>query len=224
MVLDLLLIGFSGLMSLIAMALTTVGLMRRKRRFWKGSFVAFVCFVLFNVFSVYSYLNNSNDHRGFDGFQGKRKTKDAGRILGNAASGATRDVQATLDDEAIIQLAKKGAKIVGNGMKAMTTVFGGPVGKTLMFTDESVAQAGIVIGRAERIAKTDTTSVFGLFLEFKKDFKGTLTLTAYDSNGLKRDTSEIALTGKAGKEEIQVFAFNYFHPHLSGYCVLSGAE
>ena len=62
---------------------------------------------------------------------------------------------------------------------------------------------------------------FGVFLEFKDDFKGNLSLTAFDSKGLKQDVSELKVEEKAGKAKVYLFKFEYFEPGLSGYCVIT---
>lgn len=221
MILYLLLIVFSVLMTLIAFGLTIGGLIKKKRKVWIGSLASFVAFSLLAVFSIVIYAKESINYMGSDEFQAetKKKAENMGKTWGNTVSGTAQGLEATLDDEAIAKLANKGATIVGKGVKAVATGLDETVGKTTMFPDESLAAAGISIGRAEQILDSANYS-FGLFLEFERDFSGSLVLTAYDSEGKKQDISIMTLTEKAGKAKVYVFGFDYFQPGVSGYCIL----
>jgi hypothetical protein len=222
MIIYLLLIVFTGLMTIIALGLTIGGIVKKKRKLWIGSLVGFLFFTLLTVFSVYTYIKENINYMGTEEFQAetKKKAENLGKTWGNTVSGTAQGLEATLDDEAIAKLANKGANIVGKGVKAVATGLDETTGKTTVFADESVDKTGILIGRAEQI--TDSTKYsFGLFLEFKNDFDGKLILTAYDSKGLKQDNSELTIKQKAGKAKVYVFQFDYFQPGLSGYCILT---
>jgi hypothetical protein len=222
MIIYLLLIVFTGLMTIIALGLTIGGIVKKKRKLWIGSLVGFLFFTLLTVFSVYTYIKENINYMGTEEFQAetKKKAENLCNTWGNTVSGTAQGLEATLDDEAIAKLANKGANIVGKGVKAVATGLDETTGKTTVFADESVDKTGILIGRAEQI--TDSTKYsFGLFLEFKNDFDGKLILTAYDSKGLKQDNSELTIKQKAGKAKVYVFQFDYFQPGLSGYCILT---
>ena len=221
MILYLLLIVFSVLMTLIAFGLTIGGLIKKKKKVWIGSLASFVVFSLLAVFSIVIYAKESINYMGSDEFQEetRKKAENMGKTWGNTVSGTAQGLEATLDDEVIAKLANKGATIVGKGVKAVSTGLDETVGKMTVFPDESLATAGITIGRAEHLLDTAKYS-FGLFLEFEKDFSGTLILTAYDSEGLKMDITELKVTEQAGKSRVHIFGFNHFQPGLSGYCIL----
>ncbi|MFN8277431.1 MAG: hypothetical protein U0T84_08115 [Chitinophagales bacterium] len=221
MLLYLLLVIFVGLMTLIALGLTIGGLIKNNKKLWISALVAFVVFSMLSVVSVYTYVKESINYMGSEEFQAetKKKAENLGKTWGNTVSGTAQGLEATLDDDAIAKLANKGAKIVGKGVKAAATGLDETAGKTTVFTDESIDKAGITVGRAEEI--TDSAKIsFGLFLEFKKEFDGKLTLTAFDSKGLKQDNASLAINQQAGKAKVYVFQFDYFKPGLSGYCVL----
>lgn len=221
MIIYLLLVIFTGLITLIALGLTIGGLVKKKQKLWIGSLAAFVIFFLITVFAGYSYLKASINYMGSDEFQNetKKKAENVGKTWGNTVSGTAQGLESTLDEDAIAKLANKGATIIGKGVKATATGFDETTGKTTVFADKSIDDAGIDIGRAEKIADSAKIS-FGLFLEFEKDFDGKLALVAFDSKGLKQDISELMINEKAGKAKVYVFQFDYFEPGLSGYCIL----
>lgn len=221
MLLYLLLVVFVGLMTLIALGLTIGGLIKNNKKLWISALVAFVVFSILTVVSVYTYVKESINYMGSEEFQAetKKKAENLGKTWGNTVSGTAQGLEATLDDDAIAKLANKGAKIVGKGVKAAATGLDETAGKTTVFADESIDKEGVTVGRAEQITDSAKNS-FGLFLEFKKDFDGKLTLTAFDSKGLKQDNASLAIKQKAGQAKVYVFQFDYFKPGLSGYCVL----
>lgn len=222
MIIYLLLIVFSVLMTLIAFGLTIGGLIKKKKKVWIGSLASFVIFSLLAVFSIVIYTKESINYMGSDEFQAetKKKAENMGKTWGNTVSGTAQGLESTLDDEAIAKLANKGAVIVGSGVKAVSTGLDETVGKTTVFPDSSLVAIGVTIGRAEQILDSANFD-FGLFLEFEKDFEGKLLLTAYDSEGLKKDIASLAINEKAGKAKVYVFEFTYFEPGVSGYCILS---
>lgn len=222
MILNLLFIVFTVLMTFIALGLTIAGLIKKKQTLWIISLAAFVIFTLLTVFAIYSYVKKSIDYMGTEEFQAetKKKAENMGKSWGNTVTGTVQGLDSTLDDEAIAKLANKGANIVGKGVKAVATGIDETVGKTTVFADKSIDLVGITIGRAEQI--TDSAKFcFGLYLEFKTDFNGSLALTAFDSQGLKQDNAVLTIKEKAGTAKVYVFQFDYFKPGLSGYCILT---
>ncbi|MBD2770398.1 hypothetical protein IC235_21135 [Hymenobacter sp. BT664] len=212
-------------LTFISLGLTIRGLIKRNQKAWIGSLAAFVVLTLVTVFSIITYAKKTIDYMGSDEFQAetKKKAENTGRIWGNTVSGAAQGLEATLDDEAIEKLAKKGAVIAGKGVKAVATGLDETTGKTTVFADKPLADLGVSIGRAEQLTDS-TNNSFGLFLEFKKDFAGKLALTAYDSKGLKMDNAELNVKAEGGTAKVHVFRFKYFKPGLSGYCILTKAE
>ncbi len=222
MIIQLLALVLCILLTLISLGFFIAGIVKKKQNLWIGSLVAFVIMVLLTVFSAYSYIKATVNYMGSDEFQEetRKKAENAGRVWGNTVTGAAQGLEATLDEDAIAKLANKGAKIAGKGVKAVAEGLDETTGATTIFADESIEKAGISIGRAEAIGDSSSRT-YGLYLEFKENFSGTLRLTAYDSKGNKMDNAEVELTEKAGKAKVYTFKFTYFEPGLSGYCILS---
>lgn len=224
MILYLLLCVLAFLLTLIALGLTIGGLIKKKRTLWISSLAAFVLFTLLSVFSAYTYVKKSIDYMGSDEFQEetKKSASNWGKNIGNTVSGAAEGLEATLDDEAIAKLAKKGGVILGSGVKAVSEGVDETLGKQTVYADKEVENLGITIGRAEWQVDSVKYS-FGLYLEFKNDFNGTLRLIAYDNDGKKVDNSEVKVTQKKGADKVFVFGFDHLKPAQSQYCVLTVA-
>jgi len=222
MILYLLFLVLSAILTFIALGFIVGGLVKGNKQVWISALVAFVLLTLVTVFAGYTYVKETINYMGSDEFQEetRKKAENVGKTWGNTVTGTAQGLEATLDDDAIAKLANKGAKIVGKGVKAAATGMDETVGKTTVFLDESADREGVAIGRAEQITDSLKHS-FGLFLEFNKDFNGTLSLTAYDSEGKKQDKAELPFKEKAGKAKVYVFQFDYFKPGMSGYCVLA---
>jgi hypothetical protein len=58
------------------------------------------------------------------------------------------------------------------------------IGNKNIFIDQNLADAGFELGRADE-QYNSRTSDLGIFIEFKKDFKGKVKLTNYDESGKK---------------------------------------
>ena len=219
-------LGFSLLvLALGALGLTVWGLIQKKKTLWVSALVAFgVVGVLAGTLTVL-LVKKSVDYLDSDEFGADtRATATAvGAAAGRTVSGAAQGLGAGLDDAALEKLARKGGTLVGRGVKAAAAGLDETAGKTTVFADESLAAAGIGLGRAQELPDSARYR-FGLFLDFRQDFNGTLLLTAYDSKGLKMDNAAVAVEAKAGAAKVYVFAFQYFQPGLSGYCVLSKAK
>jgi|ERR1043165_4165379 hypothetical protein len=222
MLLYLLAVVLCGLLTLISIGLFIGGLVKKKQNLWIGSLIAFVVFTLLTVTTAYTYTKKAIDYMGSNEFQSetKKTAENMGKTWGNTVSGTAQGLEATLDEEAIAKLANKSGKIMGKGVTALSSGLDETAGHTTIFADESVDKVGITVGRAEEISGKESKN-YGLYLEFKNDFDGTLRLTAYDSKGNKMDNSEIEVKEKAGKAKVCAFKFQYFTPGLSGYCILT---
>ncbi len=176
---------------------------------------------MLSAFSIISSIKETVNYMGTVEFQEntKKKAESSGKTWVNTVSGAAQGLDESLDDKVILKLANKGAKIVGEGAKATAAGFDETTGKTTILSDESIEKIGITIGRAERV-NDSITHRFGLFLEFKQDFEGKLTLTAFDDEGLKMDISELVVNEKAGQAKVYLLQFKYFKRGLSGYSIL----
>ncbi len=233
MIFYLLAIVFFGLLTIVAFGLTIGGLVKKSRKLWVSSLCGFLFFTLLTVFLAFSYVKKSVDYIGSEEFQNetKKKAENLGKTWGNTVSGTAQGLEETLDEGALEKLAGKGSRIIGKGIKAAAIGLDETVGKTIVFTDESIDKAGITVGRADQIlesnvGRSDSANdpskySFGLFLEFKNDFDGKLILTAFDSRGAKIDIAKVSIKETAGKEKVYVFKFDYFKPSVSNYCVLS---
>jgi hypothetical protein len=222
MILYLLLLVLTGLLTLIALGFTIGGLVKKKEKVWITSLVLFVLFTMLTVLTGYTYVKETVNYMASDEFQDetRKKSETMGKTWGNTVSGTAKGLEETLDETAIEKLAAKSATIAGKGVSAIAKGLDETTGKTTVFADESIEQAGVTIGRAEHIAGSPGHK-FGLFLEFKENFDDKLILTAYDSKGLKQDITELEVKQLAGKGKVYVFQFDNFQPGLSGYCILS---
>ena len=221
----LLLVVFVILLTLIALGLTIGGLIKKKRGLWVGSLSAFVVLTLVTVFSIVTYVKQTINYLGSDEFQEetRKSASNWGKNVGNTVSGAAEGLEATLDESAISKLAEKGGIILGKSVKAISTGVDETLGKQSVFADQEIEKSGINIGRAEWLTELSKYSM-GLYLEFKKDFKGKVRLIAFDRDGKKLDNSEIDIQQKSGQEKVFVFQFDYLKPAQGSYCILSGLE
>lgn len=152
----------------------------------------------------------------------KKSASNWGKNIGNTVSGAAEGLEATLNNKSITKLAEKSGIILGGGIKAISKGLEESIDKQKVFADKEIEKDGIYIGRAEWIASSaDKKSSFTLYLEFKKDFKGSLKLTVYDNDGKKIDNAIIEVDEKSGEEKLFVFDFSYLDPTLSEYCILT---
>lgn len=220
----LLLLVFAILMALIAIVFIVVGISKKNTQMWAGSLVGFVAFSLLIVFSIVKMVTSTVEYLGSDEFheQTRKNAENWGKSVGNTITGASQGLEASIDEEAIYNLANKTARIAGNGVKAIAEGLDESVGKTTIFMNEEVSDEGIEIGRADEDNEGEGT-VITLHLDFEKDFEGKLRLSAYDSEGTKMETSELAVKEVAGTEKVFEFPFSYSRPGLSGYCILSKA-
>ena len=60
-----------------------------------------------------------------------------------------------------------------------------------------------------------------LFIEYSKDFNGKLTLTSYDSEGLKTDYTFLNTNANAGEQRIEEFILYNEAAGDNGYCILA---
>ena len=221
MILYLLLCVFAILVTVIALGIAIAGIINKKRTLWISSLSIFVVCALFSVFSVVTYIKKSIDYMGSDEFQEetKRSASNWGKNIGNTVSGAAEGLEETLDEDVINKLAEKSGIILGGGVKALSKGASN-TGNKAVHVDKEMEKYGIEIGHAELLENSKKTS-FGLYLEFKKDFKGKLRLTAFDMEGKKIDNSTIELDQKLDQDEVFEFEFKYLKPINCEYLILS---
>ena len=217
----IMLIALTILLSLIAIGFTIGGLIKNKKKVWITSLILTVVFIMTTVFSIAVYIKRKAEYLTSEEFQEetRKSAEQLGRTWGNTVSGTAKGLEESIDDDAILKLASKGAKLLGNGVKVVAAGFDETTAKTKIFSDESISLKGISVGRAELLEDSVKIS-YGLFLDFSEDYEGTLELTAYDNEGLKMDHTMMEFNEKKGAAKVHVFQFDYFKPGLNGYCIL----
>ena len=187
----LLLCIFAVLLTIISFGFIIGGLIKGKKSVWISSLMAFVILTLLSVSSIVLYVKKSIDYAASEEFQAetKKTASNWGKNIGNTVSGAADGLESTLDDQAIAKLAKKGGVILGSGVKAFAKGVDETLGKQAIYPDKNLEKSRIKIERAEWLVDSAKLT-FGVYLEFQNDFKGSLSLTAYDDHGNKIDRSE----------------------------------
>lgn len=97
------------------------------------------------------------------------------------------------------------------------------IGNKNIFIDQNLVDAGFELGRAEEQYNSKTNDL-GIFIDFKKDFKGKLKLTNYDQTGKRIDVAEKEIDVKAGQEKVEVFSFSHSGLGLTTYYIISKAD
>ena len=97
------------------------------------------------------------------------------------------------------------------------------VGNKNIFVDHSLSDAGFELGRAEELYNSKTNDL-GIFIAFKKDFKGKLKTTNYDQTGKKIDVAGKAINAKAGEGKVEVFSFEHSYLGITTYYIISRAD
>ena len=146
-----------------------------------------------------------------------------GQTVGSVSSGLSKGLSTTLDDEAISNLAKKSATILGKSIKTIASSLDTTIGNKNIFIDQNLADADFELGRADEQYNSKTNDL-GIFIEYKKDFKGKLKLTNYDQTGKKIDIAEKEINAKAGQEKVEVFSFSHSELGLTTYYIISKAD
>jgi hypothetical protein len=153
----------------------------------------------------------------------KKGSEIVGQTVGSVSSGLSKGLSTTLDDEAISNLAKKSAAILGKSIKTMASGFDSTIGNKSIFMDQNLTDAGLELGRADEQYKSKTNDL-GIFIDYKKDFKGKLKLTNYDQTAKKIDIAEKEINVQAGQGRVEVFSFSHSDLGLTTYYIISRAE
>ena len=221
----IILIVICGLLVLVSIGALIFGVIKKRKSFLISAIVLFGVGVIGCVASglmysklVYQYVKSRE-------FQDdtKRGSELLGQTVGSVSSGLSRGLSESLDDKAISDLAKKSATILGTSIKTIASGFDTTIGSKNIFIDKNLADAGFELGRAYEQYDSVTNNL-GIFIEYKKDFKGNLKLTNYDQAGKKIDISQKAIDVKAGEENVEVFRFSYSDLGLTTYYIISKAN
>ena len=225
MVLYLLLLFSFGIVIAVAMGTLIFGIIsQRKNLLVRAAILLVVGFSGF-IFSAFSYTKKTVNYVRSDQFQHdtEKGSELVGQTDGSVSSGLSKGLSKTLDDEAIADLAKKSATIIGKSIKTMASALDSTIGHKNIFIDKNLDGAGFEMGRADEDFHSKTNDL-GIFIEFKKDFKGKLKLTNYDQAGKKIDIAETEIDAKAGQGKVEVFSFLHSALGITTYYILSKAE
>jgi hypothetical protein len=221
----LLLVIASGLVVLVSIATFIFGLIKKRKNILITAVILFVAGTIGCVYSGLAYSKKVYHYVTSNEFQEdtKKGSEIVGKTVGSVSSGLSQGLSTTLDDEAISDLAKKSATVLGKSIKTMASSFDSTIGNKNIFIDQNLADAGFEPGRADEQYNSKTNDL-GIFIDYKKDFKGKLKLTNYDQTGKKIDVSEKEINVKAGQEQVEVFSFSHSDLGLTTYYIMSKAE
>lgn len=225
MILYLLLIIVSGLVVLISIGTLIVGFIKKRRGILVTAVMLFIVGVVGCTFSGLVYSKKAYDYVKSGEFQQdtKKGAEIVGQTVGSVSSGLSKGLSTTLDDEAINNLARKSATILGKSIKTMASSLDTTIGNKNIFIDRNLADAGFEFGRADEKYNSKANEL-KIFIDYKKDFKGKLKLTNYDQTGRKIDIAEKEIDAKAGQENVEVFSFPHSDLGLTTYYILSKAD
>lgn len=220
----LLIIAF-GLVVLVSIGTLIFGLIKKRKTILITAAILFVVGTIGCIYSGLTYSKRLYHYVTSNEFQedAKKGSEIVGKTVGSVTSGLSQGLSTTLDDEAISNLAKKSATILGKSIKAMASSLDSTIGNKNIFIDQNLADAGFEFGRADEQYKSKTNDL-GIFITFKKDFKGNLKLTNYDQTGKKIDVAEKEINAKAGQEEVEVFSFPHSDLGLTTYYIISKVD
>lgn len=225
MILYILLIVAFGLIILVSIGTLIFGLIKKRKNILITAAILFVVGVIGCVFSGLTYSKKVYDYVKSKEFQddAKKGSEIVGQTVGSVSSGLSKGLSTTLDDEAISNLAKKSATILGKSIKTMASSLDSTIGNKNIFIDQNLADAGFELGRADEQCNSKTNDL-GIFIDYKKDFKGKLKLTNYDQTGKKIEVAEKEINAKAGQERVEVFSFSHSDLGLTTYYIISKVE
>jgi hypothetical protein len=224
MILYLLLLIIFGLLILVSIATLIIGLAKKKKDFLITSAILFVVGAFGCAFSAFTYTKKAIGYVKSKEFQddAKKGSELIGETVGSISSGVSNGLSKTLDDEAIKNLAAKSATIFGKSIKTIASGLDSTIGDKNIFLDSSLANRGLELGRADEQYNSKANDL-GIFIDYKKDFKGKLQITNYDQTGKKIEVVEKEINAKAGQGKVEVFSFSYSELGLTTYYIISKA-
>jgi hypothetical protein len=208
-------------MILVSLVLLIRGIFKKNKTLWISSLAGGTFFTLLIFFSITSYISNEIEYWGSEEHRKEsfNKAKNIGKSLGGQVTGVAQGIIESVDEDAIIELARKSAKIVGKGITAIGEGFNGFEEELKILTDESVSEMGLIIGYAQKLKKDNTYSL-GIFIEYEQNFKGSLVLTTFDIEGKSLNKSIFEVNRAKGEEKLEIFQFKILEPIKTGYCIL----
>jgi hypothetical protein len=225
MITYLLLIVAFGVIALVSIGILIFGLIKKRKNILITAAILFIIGVIGCVYSGLEYSKRLYNYVTSNEFQQdtKKGSEIVGQTVGSVSSGLSKGLSTTLDDEAISNLAKKSAAILGKSIKTMASGFDSTIGNKSIFMDQNLTDAGLELGRADEQYKSKTNDL-GIFIDYKKDFKGKLKLTNYDQTAKKIDIAEKEINVQAGQGRVEVFSFSHSDLGLTTYYIISRAE
>lgn len=222
MILYILLIIAFVLVILFSIGMVIFGLIKKRKNILITGVILFVVGVIGCVFSGLTYSKKVYEYVKSKEFQNdaKKGSEIVGQTVGSVSSGLSQGLSTTLDDDAIVNLAKKSAAILGESIKTMASSLDSTIGSKNIFIDQNLADAGFELGRADEQYKSKTNDL-GIFISYQEDFKGKLKLTNYDQTGKKIDVAEKEINAKAGQEKVEVFSFSHSDLGITTYYIIS---
>ena len=211
--------------ALVSIGILIFGLIKKRKNILITAAILFIIGVIGCVYSGLEYSKRLYNYVTSNEFQQdtKKGSEIVGQTVGSVSSGLSKGLSTTLDDEAISNLAKKSATILGKSIKTMASGFDSTIGNKSIFMDQNLTDAGLELGRADEQYKSKTNDL-GIFIDYKKDFKGKLKLTNYDQTAKKIDIAEKEINVQAGQGRVEVFSFSHSDLGLTTYYIISRAE
>jgi len=225
MLIYLLLIIIFGLIILTAIGTFIFGLIRKRKNALIIAAILFTIGTIGCVFSAWTYTKKVVAYVKSNEFQDDARKGSAlvGQTIGSVSSGVSEGLTATLDDNAITNLAKKSATILGTSVKTMASGLDSTLGNKNIFVDSSLVNSGLELGRADEKYNSKTNDL-AIFIDYHKDLKGKLRVTNYDQTGKKIDIAEKQINSKAGQGKVEVFSFPYSDLGLTTYYIISKVD
>jgi hypothetical protein len=225
MITYLLLIVAFGVIALVSIGILIFGLIKKRKNILITAAVLFIIGVIGCVYSGLEYSKRLYNYVTSNEFQQdtKKGSEIVGQTVGSVSSGLSKGLSTTLDDEAISNLAKKSATVLGKSIKTMASGFDSTIGNKNIFMDQNLTDAGLELGRADEQYQSKTNDL-GIFIDYKKNFKGKLKLINYDQTGKKIDIAEKGINVQAGQGRVEVFSFSHSDLGLTTYYIISRAE
>ena len=220
----LLIIGF-GLLILVSLGMAIYSLVKKRKQTLVIAGVLFFIGTMACGYSVFMYSKRTIEYVKSEEFQNdaKKGSELIGQTLGSTTSGISNGIAQKLDDEAIRNLASKSTIILGKVTKTIASGLDSTIGNKNIYLDKTLENSGIEMGRADEKYNSKTNDL-GIFIDYKKDFKGKIKITNYDQNGKKIDAVEKLINAKNGQGRVEVFSFSHSDLGLTTYYIISKSE
>lgn len=212
-----------GIVAFACVVTAIISIIRKKMGLFTSSVIVFVIACIVGAFCIFRFAIKTVDYVAKQDVQStiSKGAELAGKTAGSIISGGAKGINQTLNDNAIAALAGKSGTIIGKAIKATSSGLDSTF-RPNIFTDVSLANAGLELGRAEEVYEAKKDDAFmSIFITFTKSFKGTLKLVMYNQEGKKMTISQTEINEKAGAEKLVRFNFPVIHTELTRYYVLS---